>query len=84
MPGMKNRIMFYIRKLITKQIGDGDNYEEIKKVISIAILNYDFIERSANYHHSFVLYDVENQVVFNDDLEIHTLELSKLGEADGT
>jgi predicted transposase/invertase (TIGR01784 family) len=84
MPGMKNRIVFYVGKLITEQIGDGDDYEEIKKVISIAILNYDFIAHSANYHHRFVLYDIENQVVFNDDLEIHTLELSKLGEADGT
>ncbi len=84
MPGMKNRIMFYVGKLITEQIGDGDDYEEIKKVISIAILNYNFIERSPNYHHRFMLYDIENQVLFNDSLEIHTLELSKLGEADGT
>ncbi|MCL2109964.1 MAG: Rpn family recombination-promoting nuclease/putative transposase [Oscillospiraceae bacterium] len=84
-PELKERIIFYSSKLITEQIGSGDEYDTIKKVISIVILENTLIPDSAKYHHRFVMYDQEAGVEFSDLLEIHTLELDKLPtNADGT
>lgn len=83
-PHMKERIVFYDAKLITDQIGESDNYEKIKRVISIIITDYPLIDESPNYHHRFLLYDPENNVTFTDILEIHTLEIPKIGESDDT
>lgn len=78
LPGMKPRVMFYGAKLITEQIGDGGDYEVIKRVINIIITDHDLVAGSQKYHHRFLMYDPENEVAFSDIWEIHTLELPKL------
>ena len=84
-PSMKNRIVFYDAKLITEQMGSGDKYEDIQKVISIIITEEQLISDSPSYHHRFTFYDPEAKVEFTDIVEIHTLELRKLPvSADGT
>ena len=84
-PELKNRIVFYEAKLITEQIGSGDDYDAIKKVISIIITDEDLIPVSPRYHHRFTFYDQEAGVEFTDLIELHTLELRKLPSgADGT
>jgi len=71
--------------MITEQIGSGDDYDLIKKVISIVITDDNFISASPRYHHRFTLYDPEAGVEFSDILELNTLELSKLPDGtDGT
>jgi len=85
MPQMKTRVIFYDAKMIAEQIGTNENYENVKRVISIVITNYPLIEDSPKYHHRFTLYDSENNVEFSDTIEIHTLELPKLpNNEDGT
>jgi predicted transposase/invertase (TIGR01784 family) len=84
-PLMESRIIFYQAKMITEQIGSGDDYENIKRVINIVITDFNMIKGSPKYHHRFVQYDSDNGVAFTDLTEIHTLELSKLPENfDGT
>ncbi|MCL2087885.1 MAG: Rpn family recombination-promoting nuclease/putative transposase [Oscillospiraceae bacterium] len=84
-PQMRERVIFYDAKMVTEQIGASENYEKIKKVISIIITNHEFIEKSPKYHHRFTLYDADNQVEFTDTIEINTLELPKIpGDSDGT
>jgi len=84
-PELKNRIILYESKLITEQIGSGDDYALIKKVISIIITDEPLIPISPRYHHRFTFYDSEAGVEFSDLIELHTLELNKLPEdADGT
>ncbi|MCL2020290.1 MAG: Rpn family recombination-promoting nuclease/putative transposase [Oscillospiraceae bacterium] len=84
-PELKERIIYYSSKLITEQIGSGDDYDTIKKVISIIILEDTLIKDSPKYHHRFVMYDQEAGVEFSDLMEIHTLELNKLPTStDGT
>ena len=58
-PEMKNRIIFYDAKLITEQIGAGDDYDIIRKVISIIITDEEFVPASPRYHHRFTFYDPE-------------------------
>jgi len=77
MPFMESRILFYVSKLITEQIGESDQYDKIKRVISIIITGYQLIKQSGKYHHQFGLYDIINGVLLTDALEIHTLEIPK-------
>ena len=81
-PEMRERIVFYDAKLITEQLGSGDKYHTLQKVISIIITDENLIQDSPNYHHRFVFYDSEAAVEFTDIIEIHTLELTKLPERD--
>jgi len=81
----RERIIFYDAKLITEQLGSGDDYEKINQVISIIITNETLIKNNALYHHRFTFYDSDAKLEFSDIIEIHTLELSKLPEGmDGT
>jgi len=77
MPAMTSRILFYTSKLVIEQIGEGDPYGKIKRVISIIITDHPLIENSEKFHHQFGLYDLENKVLLTDILEIHTLEIPK-------
>jgi predicted transposase/invertase (TIGR01784 family) len=84
-PELKKRIILYDAKLIAEQIGSGDDYDLIKKVISIIITDENLIPVSPRYHHRFTFYDPETRVEFSDILEINTLELRKLPDGtDGT
>ena len=79
-PAMRNRLMFYDSSLIAGQIGEGKEYDSMKRVISILITNYELIAESSLYHHRFTLYDPRAAVEFTDLLKIHTLELPKIPE----
>ncbi len=84
-PELKNRIILYDSKLIAEQIGSGDEYDVIKKVISIIITEEPLIPGSPKYFHRFTFYDPEAGVELSDIIEIYTLELGKLPDgADGT
>ncbi|WP_310602781.1 Rpn family recombination-promoting nuclease/putative transposase [Anaerosporobacter sp.] len=76
-PQMKERIVFYTAKMITEQVGKGDNYN-LKKVISIVITDYKIITENESYHNVYQLYDKNTNSKFTDVLEINTLELPKL------
>jgi len=77
MPFMESRILFYVSKLITEQVGESDQYEKIKRVISIIIAGHPLVKQSEKYHHHFGLYDIESGILLTDALEIHTLEVPK-------
>jgi predicted transposase/invertase (TIGR01784 family) len=77
-PEMRDRLIFYDANLIAGQIGEGDKYRALKRVISILITDYDLIPDSPLYHHRFTLYDRRAAVEFTDLLEIRTLELTKI------
>jgi predicted transposase/invertase (TIGR01784 family) len=76
------RISFYKSKMIIEQIGKHDWYDAIKKVICIVITDYNLIksDKKSKYHHRFVFKDSEDNAVFGEVEEIHTLELPKLPE----
>jgi len=84
-PEMRERIVFYGAKLITEQMGSGDEYGTIRKVISIVITDEKLLPISLKYHHRFTLYDPEAEIELTDIMEINTLELAKLpAGTDGT
>ena len=84
-PEMRERIVFYNAKMMTEQLDSGDEYDKIKKTISIVITGETFIRSHKKYHDRFILYSPETETEFTDIVEIHTLELPKLPvESDGT
>lgn len=83
-PQMKERIIYYTSKMITEQIGKGEQYN-LKKVISIVITDYKLITENEQYHNTYHLYDKNTDSKFSDVLEINTLELPKVPkETDNT
>ena len=81
---MKERISYYIAKLVTEQLGIGDDYSQLKRVVSIIITDNNLIVGD-RYHHRFRMYDATAGIEFSDLIEINTLELNKLtAGADGS
>jgi predicted transposase/invertase (TIGR01784 family) len=72
------RILFYNCKLVTDQLLKGDNYGNIKKVISIFIANFSFLKDVDGYHHIIKYCDQNNSLLFPKYPEIHILKLQKL------
>jgi len=77
-PEMRERMALYDAKMIAEQIGKGEKYKKIKQVISIVIIEKEFIPNSPSYHHRFTMYDSKNKVELTDIVEVHTLELCKI------
>ena len=82
---IRERLIYYAAKLITEQVGIGDDYDKIMRVISIIIAEEEMIPDSSRYHHRFRLSDLKAGVEYTDLIEINVVELSKLPqESDGT
>lgn len=75
---MRERLIYYLAKMITEQIRTGDDYAVIKRAISVVITDFELIPHSSAYHHVFRLYDRQHESEFSDILEVNTLELPKL------
>jgi predicted transposase/invertase (TIGR01784 family) len=83
-PQMRERIVFYLSRMVTEQIAKGEDYREIKRSICILITDYKLISENQRYHNRYRLHDAETGSEFSDLLEIDTLELPKLPQDDGT
>ena len=59
------------------QIQKGDEFSELKPVISIWILNECLFDWVDDVHLPFVLYNQKNKLVLSNDMAIHLLQLPK-------
>jgi predicted transposase/invertase (TIGR01784 family) len=59
------------------QLKEGDEYEELKPVISIWLIRGNCIPNSRPFHHRFVAYDPEHQIQLSMHQAIHLLEVDK-------
>jgi len=75
---MRERLIFYTSGLIKEQIGAGDGYQAIKRVISIIITNWNMVKDSQAYHNRYRLYDRKTGSELTDLVEINLLELPKV------
>jgi len=84
-PELRERVVYYSAKMVTEQVGTGDDYKDIKRVISIIITNFVFVPENDVYHNRYTLRDPETGSEFTDLVEVNTLELTKLPTSeDGT
>ena len=76
---LKQRILFYVSRMITEQLPEGERYDKIKRVINIMICtDHNLIEDSVKYHNRYLLRDNESGSLFTDLLEINILEFKKV------
>lgn len=72
-----NRIVYYLTRLADTSLKRGENYNNIKKVIVIAIVNYKMNELQ-NYSHIYQLVNIKDlNDVLTQKLEIRAIELKK-------
>jgi predicted transposase/invertase (TIGR01784 family) len=83
---MRERILFYISRMIGEQIGEAEDYKKIQKVISVIIAGeHRLIPRNKFYHNRFLLHDKNTNSTLTDKIEVNTLELLKIPKnADST
>ena len=79
---LRERIVSYFSGMVKDQIGSGDDYGSLKRVITITITGHVLIEGDNEYHHRYTLYDPKTGSEFTDLIEVHTLELPKLPKTD--
>jgi predicted transposase/invertase (TIGR01784 family) len=84
-PQMRERVVFYLARMVTEQISRDEDYREIKRSISILITDYVQIPENQHYRNCYRLHDRKTGSEFTDLLEVNTLELPKLPlEEDGS
>jgi len=73
------RAIYYLCKPVTEQLDDKNMYKELKKTISINILNFDFTPDKDEYHSIYRIMNTRTGVDDNlhDMFELHYLELLK-------
>ena len=70
---------FYKSKLIAEQIGEGEKYDVIQKVICICITSYPLFPGKQEYINAFRYYNPKNNLLFEAiPEEIITIEIPKL------
>jgi predicted transposase/invertase (TIGR01784 family) len=75
----EKRTLFYWSKQYSGQLQEGQSYKLLKKCVTINILNYSFLPNK-QYHNVFHLREDQTGIPLIDDIELHFLELSKLGD----
>ena len=74
---MAKRTLFYWGKMYLENIKQGQDYTNLEKVITINILDFEFLG-TESYQSSFHLWeDIEKGYMLTDVVEIHFLELPK-------
>lgn len=74
---MDKRTLFYWGKMYLENIKQDQDYTSLEKVITINILDFEFLG-TENYQSSFHLWeDIEKDYMLTDVVEIHFLELPK-------
>ena len=74
---MDKRTLFYWGKMYIENIKQGQDYTSLEKVITINILDFEFLG-TESYQSSFHLWeDIEKDYMLTDVVEIHFLELPK-------
>ena len=74
---MDKRTLFYWGKLFNENISKGEDYRNLKKVITINILDFDYIDLE-KFHTKFHLWEDEaKDYMLTDLVEIHFIELPK-------
>lgn len=80
-PGsMTSRLLYYLSKMFGGQLCEGEDYDKLKKCISIAVLDFNLIElESKDFHNKFTFRNQDN-LLLSDSMEVHTIELPKLAK----
>jgi len=74
---MEKRTLFYWSKMFTEQLNPGEDFKELKKTITINILDFNYINIEKHHTIFHLREDQEKEYILTDALEIHFIELPK-------
>ena len=74
------RTLFYLSKMFTEQIHEGEGYDVLEKCIHIGILDFEIFEDTDAFYSRFHLWEDSRHIKYSDKLELHVLELPKLAK----
>ncbi len=84
-----SRSMFYTSSLLTESIKKGEDYKNIKRVIGINLLNYNYYKRNSYHNIAHMIFEStkkekyvymgykEEDRIATKDIELHFIELPK-------
>lgn len=76
--GMEKRTLWYWKELFSEGLKRGDEYNKLAKVITINILDFNYISIPDKYHTTYHLWEDEyKDYMLTDVMEIHFLEMPK-------
>jgi len=76
------RAIYYWAKLVTEQLSEGKMYKELKKTISINILDFNFIPANSEVHNCYKIINIATgqDDKLHDIFELHYVELRKFNK----
>ena len=74
----KNRSIYYVSKMYTEQLKEGEDYDKLKKCIQVSILCFPLFKNDDKCYRKIAFCDTESGKEYSDLMELHVLELSKL------
>ena len=77
-----NRVLFYLGKIYTGQIKEGDDYDKLQKCIHVSILDFIHLPQDEKCCRKIVFCDAKTGEQYTDLMELHILELKKLPPED--
>ncbi len=77
-----NRVLFYLGKIYTGQIKEGDDYDKLQKCIHVSILDFIHFPQDEKCCRKIVFCDAKTGEQYTDLMELHILELKKLPPED--
>jgi predicted transposase/invertase (TIGR01784 family) len=77
-PYYANRSLYYWSQAYSRQLGKGHEYEELRPVVCINLLDFVLFDDTPENHHHYVITDARDpERQLTDDLHIHFVELCK-------
>lgn len=73
------RALYYWAKLYSSQIETGEDYENLRKTISINILDFNYLKEK-DFHNEFKIYNTKTMKEFSNMFEMHFIELNKFNK----
>lgn len=73
-----DRALFYISKMYTDQIDQGQTYDVLKKCVSISILDFILFKDETEFYSRFHISEDTRHFIYTDEMEFHVIELPKL------
>ena len=75
-----DRALFYLSKMYTEQIKQGQSYDVFKKCVNISILNFTLFPKEEEFYSCFHIREDTRNFLYTDKMEFHVIELPKLPE----
>ena len=73
------RALYYWSKIYSQQLSSGQDYSNLRKTISINVLNFNHFDEP-DYHNIYHLLNTKTHSRYSEDLELHFIELKKFNK----